>query len=96
MSMYENLRKAEIKNGKICLEGKVIEAELIGLGMATQSSDDSSKNEFNIEKEDLLFLEVPENANAFIIGKKEEFRSTFHRYFIVGSETVYPVLYLKT
>ncbi|GAG32501.1 unnamed protein product, partial [marine sediment metagenome] len=49
----KNLKKAEIKNGKICLEGKVIDAKFLTLTVERRAD----------------LPNAPRKANAYVMGK---------------------------
>lgn len=93
------LKQAKIENGKICLDGKVIEADLMCLGITRKESIshyrsryglsiDLKKAEAEIEKlfREHIQIRAPAQTNAYIVGERRCFD---------GLDLYFPILYLK-
>lgn len=88
--MKMELKEAKIKNGKICLEGRVVDVDLLDLKIITFPSFRRK------EIEDCIAADYnkPEGANAYVRG--EPILSGPSDNGIFGSPVDYhPVLYLK-
>lgn len=86
----ERLKQAEIKEGKIYLEGRVIDADLLKLCIiegAHENPKDPEKTKYIIEE---ISEKKPEGADAYIFGGFINLPSASW----VGTD-YYPILYLK-
>ena len=81
--MGEELKRLEIKDGKFCLDGKVVDAEILGLGIITRSWDSSEPIHEVVKRH------VAGNVNAYYLGKSQSVKPEGW-----GSEEQTPTLYL--
>jgi len=82
--MANELRRVEIQNGKICLEGKVVDADLIGLDVLKAKNYPGNLGGSKQESSEVSSTDLycpPEEANAYCVGAR------------CGWE--FPILYLR-
>ena len=94
------LKQAKIENGKICLDGKVIEADLMYLGITRKGGitnhpsfgvvywrrKEDPRTEIEKSFKEHILIRAPAWANAYIVGERNCFD---------GLDYYYSVLYLK-
>ncbi len=87
----KKLKQAEIKNGKICLEGKVVDAEILGLSIIREDAVtiDDERGKFK----DVNYERVPKGTNAQVLGKLTKIWAAHQGPEL--EKDYYPILYLK-
>jgi len=94
--MNERLKKASIKKGKICLEGRVVKADILKLSII--EIDLTPRDDEKAQKEEIergIRKYKPKKANAYVAGRATIDCGSGAMGMQMPDEYKCPVLYLR-